>query len=338
MRGFLALLCCLALARHGSCFTIDSATKSASSTVMDLLLSCRFDTSFALLDSLEEADEEDALWPLLRLSGIILKELDHDSVDEPAAAGATFERVRAGAAAALQRGDSSYGYTMEGLAGGAYAAGLLRRGRYAPGVRQGLAALDMLRTAEEIDPDNADAGLLLGMYNCGKAELRRRFRWILFWYPGTIDKGIRQLRDCRQSAQVASTAAGYALAEIYIREERFGEASALLDTLRTRHPSGRFLIWTEARYFSATEDFDAAAAMYRRLHRMYRRIPRARRSAAATLYHTADCLCRGGKSEQAVEACRRLLAAYPPADDPRMREIVRDTHSLLKEARDNACD
>jgi tetratricopeptide (TPR) repeat protein len=96
-------------------------------------------------------------------------------------------------------------------------------------VDDGKAGLQLLQRCTEINPNNKDAILGLGIYNYAVEYVTDRFPFlkaVLFLFPkGNKELGLTQLKDCMENAKFAKVEANVALCYINLSYERnYGES------------------------------------------------------------------------------------------------------------------
>jgi tetratricopeptide (TPR) repeat protein len=148
---------------------------------------------------------------------------------------------------------------------------------------------------------------VLGLNNYARAELKKKFLGILFWYSGDKHSGIVAMERCGKNAQFVGFAAAMVLQDIYVREGMFDTAEEGTGRLLALYPDCRFAMWSLAKLHDALKHYDLAAQTYGRLADAYEKIPLAFRSAGATRYFQAQRCYAAGDMEGAAMACMRLL-------------------------------
>lgn len=293
--------CCLG-------FDLGPGLKGSVDEVTGLLTNCRFEEAFRITDSLMTQDTGQPVYPMLRLMGLGLRDLDYDSlVDTSAFLGAYSRILTLVAGIEKTQGCTSFTMTIAGFANASHAAFYLRRGKYFHAIGTGLDALRLLQKAKELDSTNVDTDFFLGFYNYAKGELRKRLWMVLFWYPGSKRDGIAALEACAAGGQLTSDAAKMALVDIFVREKEFAKAETGISELLLHNPGNRFALWSRARLLEARSHPQEAAQVYGQLAAMYARIPCARRNAETTRSEQIRLLRKAGMERQARQVATEAL-------------------------------
>lgn len=197
---------------------------------------------------------------------------------------------------------------------------------YVTALQNGLDALKLLREAKTLDTTNTDVDFFLGLYDYGKAEMRTRLWWVLFWYPGGKKEGIQKLEQCSKSACMTKNAAKLSLSEIYISEKHNDRGLSLIEQLETSFPESRFVHWSKAKYYESNKMYNEAAIVYNKLSHLYSNTANGSYNALFTKSKEAAMYLEAGQKEKAAELCRIILA------DPTLskKDLKRDTEKLLE--------
>lgn len=298
------------------------------------MIACRFDEALAVADSLTSAHPDDPLPLLLSLSALGLRDLDV----EVSTASRQFEStcsltVRKIDALELRSGVSSYSKTIRGLALAALTSHYLRQNRYLNAVGSGLDALGLLRQARALDSANADVDFFFGLYNCAKGDLKKKFWWVLFWYPGGEREGIEQLENCAQNGILAKEAAQLSLADAYVRARRFDEAGEALEKLEKAYPGSRFVWWAQARYLEALGSNRDAARLYGLLSGAYRSVDNGVYNALVTGCSQARLLLEAGDRDGGTMAAMQLEGLCPGSVvESQIDDVCRELKTIERKA------
>jgi len=273
------------------------------------IINCEFDSAFQIADSFSSADTTDPVGPLLRLLVCGMRDLDFDRTIDSAGFLNTYRTtVKRIAGYEETHGRSSYTMTLAGFANATHAAYYLRQKKYVAAVGTGLDAMKLLHEAKAADSANYDVDLFLGLYEYGKAELRRRLWMVLFWYGGDKHQGIERLRQCAGRARFAGPAARLSLADIYINENRLDSARAVIDELRREYPASRFILWSRAKYLLAAGQRRAAAGVYGELSDSYAAAAYGTYNSLATRRRQIELLCEERAGAEARRIAKKTLA------------------------------
>jgi len=278
------LLCIPILASAAQTFRFPPTHLALAEPVVREILECRFDNALRITDSAYAASADiRPIAAVLHLTALGMRDIDFDTAIDPAAFVRSFERAQA----AIGRyesahGITSYSATLRGFALGIHASYHLKNKSYRTAGVSGLDAVKAMREAKELDSTNVEANFFLGLYDYAKTELRRRLRWVLFWYPGSKEDGIRLLEEGAQGATVTRAAALLALSDIYLKENQPRRSREIVFNLKRELPQSRFVLWAEAKYYEDQKMHVHAARIYGTLADMYANEPHGARNAAAT--------------------------------------------------------
>ena len=290
-------------------FEVSIAEKEAAAVVMDEIAWCRFDHAQSMVDSMIRADSTEPLYWMLGLSAISLRQLDIAESSGPDDFTPAYEKAMR-CLDVFERsapGRMSYLLTMKGFIQLVAAAHTMQRKSYFKGLRMGLDAVSLCKKARETDSANRDAEFVVGLYSYARAELKRKFWGILFWYSGDKLSGIAAMERCVKGAAIVGPTAAMVLQDIYVREGMFDAAREGIDRLLARYPECRFVLWSKAKLYDAKKNFGPAAQTYGALADAYSEAPLAKKSMALTRWCEAQRYYWAGDAYHAEAACRRLL-------------------------------
>jgi tetratricopeptide (TPR) repeat protein len=304
--------------------------------VVDDIIDCRFTRAIATAESLSRADTLDPLGPLLHLLALGLRDVDSDRLlDSSAFLGtyaATMSRVERHERA---HGRTSYSLTVAGIANTAHASFFLRQKQYFAAIGTGRDGLELLEGARELDTTNLEPDFFLGLYDYARGELKKRLWMVLFWYPGNKDRGIARLTACMNRAQLTATGAKMALADIYVKEEEFAKARALIDELRRSHPESRFVLWSRAKYHDAREEHEQAAEVYGRLAASYEQYPDGRYNGLVTRLKQVEALRSAGQRRKALVVARETIETNCSVQEERCGDVCEEIESMSRRLADD---
>jgi len=291
-------------------FVMPVRQKEKANSAVEEMYDCRFDQAIATVDSINDDSAGDPLKWMLRLSIIGMRHLDYDDTSDVDNFETTFKTAQLFFKNYEKRmGRTSYLLTAHGFSCFIAAAYKMRNKEYLNGIHLGFEALSCCREAKKIDSSNADVDLILGLYSYARAELRRKFWGILFWYPGDKNTGIQSINDASRKSQFSSLAARAILLEINIREERYDTATAGLNELTGIYPHSRFLLWSGVKLYEAQKLYANSADAYSQLADAYERIPAAVRNYLQTRFSEAQRYYWTGNIVKAKDACNKVLDA-----------------------------
>ncbi|NLW33007.1 MAG: hypothetical protein GXY77_16310 [Fibrobacter sp.] len=309
-------------------FTLPEMATIYTPKVVSNIINCDFEKAFELSDSLMLAYPQDPLPSLLKLTAIGMRDMDFEKTVDSINFLETYDKTEN----LIQNyeetnGISSYSLTLDGISKAIYASFYLRTSSYFAALNKGLDAIRLLKEAKKMDPDNTEANLFLGLYDYGRAELRKKFWWVLFWYPGSKEEGIQKLSECGRSAFITGNAALLSLSEIYIKENQPEKSLPILDILQKNFPESRFVLWGKAKYFEAVEEFRNASSVYQKLAAYYAKLPEGKYNYLMTSLNLAHTLVKSGMKEKAVVICESLLKEDEIKNN---RSIRKETEKLLE--------
>ncbi|MBN1577931.1 MAG: hypothetical protein JW913_15330 [Chitinispirillaceae bacterium] len=253
--------------------------------------------------------QNDPLPMVLKLATLSIRDVDFENTVDSA----LFLKTYDNAVAKVEQweksnGSSSYSQMLSGLCRAIYSAFYMRQKKYFTALQNGLDALKLLRDAQQSDATNYDVDLVLGPYEYGGAELRSRYWWVLFWYPGDRQTGIKRVERCAENALMTAEAAQIVLCDLYLQEKRFNDSKRIIDRLKQKYPGSRFVLWAEAKYFETVEKFQSAADVYHQLAMSYDHEKRGAYNALFTRNRQASMLYKAGDKQSAKALCDNILA------------------------------
>ena len=229
---------------------------------------------------------------------------------------------------------TSYSRMLAGICDAIHAGFYLRQKRYLSAMQNGLDALRIMREAQQIDSTNYEVDFFLGLYEYARAELRSRLWWVLFWYPGNRQQGIKRVRRCAQQAIITSAAAKLSLCDMYIQEKRFKDAEKTIKQLKQEYPKSRFVLWAEVKYFVAEKRYKNASALYHRLSHSYQNEEHGEYNAFYSRSQRALMLFHAGDITNAKRLCDELLS---DKNITKYRKVNKETAKLAERCK-NALD
>lgn len=99
----------------------------------------------------------------------------------------------------------------------------------------------------QLDPHQASAALIVGIYRYVVAGLSPPVRWMAYLagLGGGRQRGLQMIEQAAANPGDAQTDARFALVILYNRERRYGDALRIIDQLQRQYPRNR-LLWLEA--------------------------------------------------------------------------------------------
>jgi tetratricopeptide (TPR) repeat protein len=116
------------------------------------------------------------------------------------------------------------------------------RGKWLGAANDGIVALPLVRKAYELEPNNYDVLLGIGIYNYYASVIPEKYPIVkpamLFFPNGDRKKGLEQLRQASQNAKYAKVEAMYFLMQNYfVYEKDYANALELARKLHTKYPN-----------------------------------------------------------------------------------------------------
>lgn len=149
------------------------------------------------------------------------------------------------------------------------------RGKWIAAANDGLIALPLVRKAHELDPNNTDVLLGIGIYNYYAAVVPEKYPYVkpflLFFPSGDREKGLEQLRIAAAKAKYASIEASYFLMQSYIMFEKdYAKALDIARRLHTRYPNNSTFHRYYGRALVASGFLTEAQGVYHDVERRYK--------------------------------------------------------------------
>ena len=323
-----------------SAAVIPPAHRPLIDSAVRYILECRFDdaisiTEKAYLSSSGGNDGKDgnlaAIAAVLHTAALGMRDVDFDTVVDAAAFAASYERSIASidkyephAAAA-----NSYTLTLRGFSLAMHSSFHLRRGSYLAAAGTGFDAIKIMKEAGRLDSTNTEVNFFLGLYDYTRAELRKRFWWVLFWYPGDKESGIRQLEAGKDGAAITGAACALALSDIYLKEKAPRRSRDIIYNMGRGLPDSRFVMWAEAKYREDQGMYGEAGRVFGRLADSYERERYGAYNAAVTRGKQAQMQSKAGETAEAAKTCTYLIDRYGSSNDKRIAGVVSDVRKLL---------
>jgi tetratricopeptide (TPR) repeat protein len=116
------------------------------------------------------------------------------------------------------------------------------RGKWVGAANDGMVALPLVRRAYELEPNNYDVLLGIGIYNYYASVVPEKYPIVkpamIFFPSGDRKKGLEQLRQASQNAKYAKVEAMYFLMQNYfVYEKDYANALELARKLHTKYPN-----------------------------------------------------------------------------------------------------
>jgi len=325
MRIFLFIICLLACVARA--FEIPAEHREIAGPAINEILECRFDDALRMTDSAYRSGGN-PLAAALHLAALGMRDVDFDSTIDASAFARSYDRALAAVDACEKaHGANSYSATLRGLVLGMHATFHLKSGAYLAAAGSGMDAIRIMKEARALDTANAEADFFLGMYDYARADLKKRLWWVLFWYPGDRESGIRQLERGAAKAVITKTAAALALADIYLKEGQPRRSRDIVYGLKREMPQSRFVLWAEAKYYDGRKMFSEAALVYGKLADSYEKEAYGFYNSAVTRNRQAHSYSKAGDTALAVSVCKYMIER---GGGGRAGGLVKDTEKLLE--------
>jgi tetratricopeptide (TPR) repeat protein len=148
------------------------------------------------------------------------------------------------------------------------------RGKWVGAANDGLEALPLVRKAYEIDPNNYDILLGIGIYNYYAAVVPDKYpvvKPVMIFFPGGDRvKGLEQLRQASLKARYASVEAAYFLMQNYfLFEKEYAKALELARALNSRYPGNPVFQRHLGRCLVSVGSMTEAENVFREVERRY---------------------------------------------------------------------
>lgn len=319
----LILLCSMRICA----FNLSEKDFATTRRVVQHIFNNQYDSAFWILDSRSDADTEPLL-ALLKLTTLSMRDVDYERcIDSTLFLNTYNKTLRITDSMEQIGGSTSYTKMVAGICRATHSAYFIRQKRYMAGLQNGLDAVKLLQEAQELDSTNYETDLMLGLYEYGRAELRSRFWWVLFWYGGDKKSGIKRIERCAAKAVMTKDAARISLCDIYLQEKRFEDTRRLIDIMKQEYAESRFVLWAEVKYFESCGKYEPAAQLYGKLSHSYEREKLGEYNMIFTKYRQAWSLNKTGDRHGAALICARMLS------DARInayKDLKKETKKLME--------
>ena len=290
-----------------SAFSIPKQQQLIAQNIVDCIITNQYDSVFQSIDAIRR-DTDDPLYMVLELVAVGLRDVDFEKTVDSAQFLRTYEKtIESIRLWEKKKGASSYSSMLTGMSMLIHASFYVRQKKYFTSMQNVFDALDQLKEAQKKDTANYEIDLFLGLYEYARAELRSRLWWILFWYPGDRQNGIKRVQRSAENAVIIDEAAKLSLCDIFIKEKQNEKAKKYLDQLKIKYPHSRFVLWAEVKYYETEKVYDSAASVYNQLAAQYELLPMGEYNCIFTYYKQAEMLSKTGRKKQAYKICTNIL-------------------------------
>jgi tetratricopeptide (TPR) repeat protein len=141
------------------------------------------------------------------------------------------------------------------------------RGKWVGAANDGIVALPLVRKAYELEPNNYDVLLGIGIYNYYASVIPEKYpivKPVMIFFPsGDRKKGLEQLRQASQNAKYAKVEAMYFLMQNYfVYEKDFASALELARKLNAKYPNNSMFHRYVGRCLVSTGHLDEAKDIF----------------------------------------------------------------------------
>ncbi|HWP81588.1 MAG TPA: tetratricopeptide repeat protein [Bacteroidota bacterium] len=148
------------------------------------------------------------------------------------------------------------------------------RGKWLTAAKDGIVALPIVQRAHELEPNNYDVLLGIGIYNYYAEVIPNDYPvvkpFMLFFPKGDKKKGIEQLKLSAQNAKYARTEAMYFLLQsFFVYEKDYFQALNLAQTLHARYPRNPLFHRYVGRCYISLGEWSKAHKVFQEVERRY---------------------------------------------------------------------
>ncbi len=301
--------------------------------MVNYIINNQYDSVIRVVDY-SMAYDKDPLLPVLKLAALGMRDVDFEKIIDSSLFLSSYQHASSAVSQwEAAEGVSSYSQMCSGMSKIIYASFYLKQKKYFSAIQNGFDGLDKLQAAQNADSTNYETDFFLGLYEYGRAELRSRLWWVLFWYPGNRAQGIARVSRCSQHAMITDEAAKLSLCDMFLQEKRNKEAKKIIDQMKQYYPESRFVLWAEVKYFEAEMLYEAAANVYSRLASSYKKEKLGEYNFLFTSSRQAQMLYKTRKITNAKQLCYNMLQ---DTKINKYKELKKETVKLLEQC--NATD
>jgi len=252
--------------------TLKPELKFISDKITGLMINNDFDLALKTIDSLIKNDSAEPLFPFLRLCTLRARDLDFDRVIDSSSFFSTYNKtIKKISEYEASKGQDSYSQTLTGYAYVTYASYYIQNNKPFNAIGRGMDALKLFRKLKREDSTNYDIDFLLGFYDYTKAELRKKFWFVLFWFPGSKKRGLESIERCNEQGTFTRLVAKMSLIDIYNLNSETQKSKEITDSLLNCYPKSRFILWSQIRYYENEKEYTKCAETYAMLSNSYQK-------------------------------------------------------------------
>ena len=212
---------------------------------------------------------------------------------------------------------NAWSYTLVGASWGIQGIYYLRRDEYWLGFYRGINALRYLRVALEINPDDWEARLGLGIFIYYRSAYAS---FIPLFFPDQRAEGIREVKQAGRHRPYLHEVSRIALYHIYLNQKDYDRGLAIMEELLAERP--QFVVYDQfaGRALMQKGDFQGALPYYRRLQEIDP-------SLYLPLFKIGECCFRLGEDAEARSYLQKFLEQTQNPDP----SYVHSARSYLRE-------
>jgi tetratricopeptide (TPR) repeat protein len=233
---------------------------------------------------------------LMTLYQVMMLENDDYSYDEELKAAAV--RNQAAIEKFLQTAPrNSWYYTLCGASWGIQGIYYLRQDEYWAAFIRGLRALRFINKAVEIDPENREARMGLGVY----LYYRSAYSYFIpVFFPDRREEGIREVERAGEEREYLHEVSRIALYYIYLNEKDYDKSVAYMEALIAERPEFVVFYQLAGRAVFEKGDYEAAIRYYESIHEIDP-------SLYLPLFKLGQCYFKLGQDDKAKAYLERFL-------------------------------
>jgi tetratricopeptide (TPR) repeat protein len=190
--------------------------------------------------------------------------------------------------------------------------------RYITAFRYGWKGVSIFLKMASGGSKNPDINFGIGTYDYWRSALMK----MLWWMPGVEDKravGIEKLKGVIKDGVYTRAAAGCVLIDVYMNENRFGDALDIASAMCKKYPRAVSFMWGRAAALHGLKRYEEAAAVYKAIYAKCENDPNANRyNAVKARMGMAKAYIVLGKNAEALEQVN-AVSGYQLSKDIKKR-------------------
>jgi tetratricopeptide (TPR) repeat protein len=190
--------------------------------------------------------------------------------------------------------------------------------RYITAFRYGWKGVSIFLKMSAGGSKNPDINFGIGTYDYWRSALMK----MLWWMPGVEDKravGIEKLKGVIKDGVYTRAAAGCVLIDIYMNENRFGDAMSVAEEMGRKYPRSISFMWGRAAALHGLKKYEEAAAAYKAIYAKCENDPGANHyNAIKARMGMAKAYIALGKNAEALEQVN-AVSGYQLSKDIKKR-------------------